>query len=113
MRPMTSHAGRLYALALALLVFFVAWSVFAARPWVSSAKADPRIAALAAREQKIRRESVVVRRTVQKRWVVYRAALKQRRALIAARQAQLAAAPVAGPSVRVVNLPPLTVTRTS
>lgn len=110
---MTSHAGRLYALALALLAFFLAWSVFAARPWVSSAQADPRIAALAAREQKIRHESVVVRRIVQKRWAVYRAALKQRKAQIAARQAQLAAAPAAGPSVRVVNLPPLTVTRTS
>jgi hypothetical protein len=110
---MTSHVGRLYALALALLVFFVAWSVFAARPWVSSAQADPRVVALAAREQRIRHESLVVRRIVQKRWVAYRSALKRRRKLIAARQAQLAAAPVAGPSVQVVNLPPLTVTRTS
>ena len=110
---MTSHVGRLYALALALLVFFVAWSVFAARPWVSTAKADPRMTALAVREQRIRHESVVVRRIVRRRWTVYRAALKQRRALIAARQAQLTAVPVAGPSVRVVNLPPLTVTRTS
>lgn len=110
---MTSHVGRLYALALALLVFFMAWSVFAARPWATSAKTDPRVAALAAREQRIRHESLVVQRIVQKRWVVYRAELKKRKALIAARQAQLAAAPVAGPSVRVVNLPPLTVTRTS
>jgi hypothetical protein len=110
---MTSHVGRLYALALALLVFFIAWSVFAARPWVSSVKTDSRVAALAAREQRIRHESIVVQRIVRQRWVVYRAALKQRNALIAARQAQAAAAPAAGPSVRVVNLPPLTVTRTS
>jgi hypothetical protein len=110
---MTSHVGRLYALALALLVFFIAWSAFAARPWVSSSKTDPRIVALAAREQRIRHESAVVQRIVQKRWAVYRAALKQRQRVIAVRQAQLAAAPVAGPSVRVVNLPPLTVTRTS
>jgi hypothetical protein len=110
---MTSHVGRLYALALALLVFFLAWSVFAARPWVTSAKADPRVAVLAAREQRIRHESVVVQRIVQKRWAFYRAALKQRKELIATRQAQLAAAPAPGPSVRVVNLPPLTVTRTS
>lgn len=110
---MTSHVGRLYALALALLVFFIAWSAFAAQPWARSVKPDPRLAALAAREQRIRHESVVVRRLVQKRWVVYRAQLKQRKALIAVRQAQLSAPPVAGPSVRVVNLPPLTVTRTS
>ena len=110
---MTSYVGRLYALALALLVFFIAWSVFAARPWATSAKTDSRVAVLAAREQRIRHESLVVQRIVQKRWVVYRAELKKRKALIAARQAQLAAAPVAAPSVRVVNLPPLTVTRTS
>lgn len=110
---MTSHVGRLYALALALLVFFIAWSVFAARPWATSAKTDARVAALAAREQRIRHESLAVQHIVQKRWAVYRAELKRRKTLIATRQAQLAAAPVAGPSVRVVNLPPLTVTRTS
>jgi hypothetical protein len=104
---MTSHVGRLYTLAIALLVFFLAWSVFAARPWAQ--KADPRVAALAAREQRIRHESVVVRRIVQKRWAVYRVELKKRRALIAARQAQ----PAPAPSVRVVSLPALTVTRTS
>ncbi|HSC73115.1 MAG TPA: hypothetical protein VLB89_03035 [Gaiellaceae bacterium] len=106
---MTSHVGRLYALALALLVFFLAWSVFAARPWVAAAKADPRVAALAAREQRIRHESLVVHRIVQKRWAVYRAELKKRHAQIAARRAQ----PAAAPSVRFVTLPPLTVTRTS
>jgi hypothetical protein len=104
---MTSHVGRLYALAVALLVFFIAWSVFAARPWV--ARTDPRVAALAAREQRIRHESLVVRRIVQKRWAVYRVELKKRKALIAAQQAQ----PAPAPSVRVVSLPPLTVTRTS
>jgi hypothetical protein len=104
---MTSHVGRLYALAAALLVFFLAWTVFAARPWV--AKADPRLVALAAREQRIRHESLVVHRIVQKRWAVYRADMKKRRAQIAARQAQ----PAAAPSVRFVTLPPLTVTRTS
>jgi hypothetical protein len=104
---MTSHVGRLYTLAVALLVFFLAWSVFAARPWV--AKADPRVAALAAREQRIRHESLLVRRIVQKRWARYRVELKKRKALIAARQAL----PAPSPSVRVVSLPPLTVTRTS
>ncbi|HEY5660051.1 MAG TPA: hypothetical protein VIR59_04625 [Gaiellaceae bacterium] len=110
---MTSHVGRLYTLAAALLVFFLAWSVFAARPWVSSAKADPRLAALTAREHRIRHESLVVHRIVQKRWAVYRAELKKRRAQIAARQSQPAPAVSSSPSVRVVTLPPLTITRTS
>lgn len=104
---MTSHVGRLYALAVALLVFFLAWSVFAAHPWPK--RTDPQAAALAAREQRIRHESLVVQRVVQKRWAVYRVELKKRKAQIAARQAL----PAAAPSVRVVSLPPLTVTRTS
>jgi hypothetical protein len=112
----TSHVGRLYAVALALLVFFVTWATVAARPWVTShtARTDPRLVALAAREQRIRHESVVVAGTVRHRWAVYRVALHTRRAQIAsAKQAQLAAASAPAPSVQVVNLPPLTVTRTS
>ena len=108
---MTSHAGRLYAVALALVVFFLTWAVVAAHPWATT-KPDPRIAALAAREQQVRRESVAVQRIVQRRWAVYRAQLKSRQAQIASvHHAQTAAA--AAPSVRVVTLPPLTVTRTS
>jgi hypothetical protein len=116
---MTSHTGRLYAFALALLIFFLAWATIAARPWVR-ARPDPRLAALAARERRLQHDSVLVRRVVQHRWAVYRVALKKRQAqieaartaqLAAARSAQLAAAP--SPSVRVVTLPPLTVTRTS
>jgi hypothetical protein len=114
---MTSHVGRLYALALALLVFFLTWTTVAARPWASSTttRTDPRLAALAAREQRIRHESVIVRRIVNHRWAVYRAQLKARQAQnTAAKRAQLAsAAPAAAPSVRVVTLPPLTITRTS
>jgi hypothetical protein len=112
---MTSHVGRLYALALALVVFFLTWTTVAARPWVHTSKRvnDPRLAALAAREQRLRHESLVVRRIVQKRWAVYRVELRKRKSQIAAQQAQLAAAPAAAPSVRVVTLPPLTVTRTS
>lgn len=109
---MTSHVGRLYALALALLVFFMAWAVVAARPWATTAKADPRIAALVVREQRIRHESVAVRRIVNRRWAVYRKQLHVRQAQIAAaKQVQLASGPA--PSVRVVTLPPLTITRTS
>jgi hypothetical protein len=108
----TSHVGRLYALALALLVFFLTWTAVAARPWVKSGRADPRLTALAAREQRLRHESVVVRRIVRHRWAVYRVELRKRQTQIAAAHlAQLAAAPA--PGVRVVTLPPLTVTRTS
>jgi hypothetical protein len=123
----TSHVGRLYTLALALLVFFLTWSMIAARPWATSSTAttrpDPRIAALAARERRLRQETLVVQRVVQHRWAVYRVALRSREAAIAsAKQAQLAAASApavsssssaSAPAVQVVNLPPLTVTRTS
>jgi hypothetical protein len=124
---MTSHVGRLYALAIALVVFFLTWATVAARPWAtgSATRTDPRTAALAAREQRLRHESTVVARIVRHRWAVYRVQLRRRQQQIAAvnranaaaaRQAQLAAsAPPAAtaPSVHVVSLPPLTITRTS
>lgn len=133
---MTNHVARLYALALALVVFFVSWASVAARPW-ATAKADPRVAALAVREQKLRHESAVVQRIVQRRFASYRAALATRQAQIAAQQASVRArqasvsslasspaqvatpvnaaapAPAAAPAVRIVNLPPLVITRTS
>jgi hypothetical protein len=130
---MTSHVGRLYALALALFVFFLTWATVAAHPWSAPAatRADPRAAALAARQVRLRHESVVVARIVRRRWAAYRKQLHRRQQRIAAinranaaaaRQAQLAAtaaAPAASgysaaaPSVRVVSLPPVTITRTS
>jgi hypothetical protein len=109
---MTSHVGRLYAVALALFVFFLTWTAVGAKPWASADNADPRLAALAVREQRLRRESLAVQKLVQHRWAVYRVELRKRRSQIhAAHQAQLAAA--SAPSVRVVSLPPLTITRTS
>jgi hypothetical protein len=117
---MTSHVARLYALALGLLVLFVTWAAVAARPWPSSASParDARLVALAAREQRLRLESIHVRRVVARRWIAYRVALRARNTQIAhmkrQRAAQLASTQTpAGPSVRVVTLPPLTVTRTS
>jgi hypothetical protein len=128
---MTSHAGRLYALALALVVFFLAWAVVAARPWFKAA-ADPRLQALAAREVRLRHEAKLVNRVVAARWTAYRAALRLRESQIAAAKTRIAAArasaqrqaaaamaaqPVpttaAASAVRVVTLPPLTITRTS
>ena len=131
---MTNHVGRLYSAALALLVFFILWVGIAAHPWAATTT-DPRIAALAAREQQLRHDSVVVKKIVAARWSVYKVQLAERNRAIAAaarRQSRLNAANAAAaavapqsqlamvassssasPAVRIVNLPPLTITRTS
>jgi hypothetical protein len=117
---MTSHQARLYALALALVVFFLAWAVVAAHPW-GTTTADPRMRALGVREAQLRREAKLVRNVVAARWARYRAELKARRAEIARVAAASAAAAAAaqqaataGPAaVRVVNLPAHVITRTS
>jgi hypothetical protein len=105
---MTNHAGRLYALALGLVVFFLAWAVVSARPWATAAP-DPRLKALAVRQAQLGQEAKLVSQIV-----------AQRAQLAAvARSRQLASAAVAAPAtaasapVQVVNLPPLTITRTS
>ena len=125
---MTRHIARAYAAAGAILVLFMAWAVIAANPWsTSAATVDPRVAALQARELKVRHEAVVVQRVVRHRWAVYRVRLSHRRTEIAvaakAHQRQVASAQAAaasapsysssGPSVSVVQLPAVTVTRTS
>jgi hypothetical protein len=121
---MTSHQGRLYALTLGLVVFFLAWAVVAAHPW-KAASADPRLRALAVREAQLRAEARLVQKVVASRWATYRVQLKARRAEIArvnaaaAAAAAAAVAPVAAtpaaaaPAVQVVNLPPHVITRTS
>ncbi len=129
----TSHPGRLYAVALALVVFFLAWAVVAAHPW-AAASADPRLKALAMRQAELQREAKLVQKVVTGRWAKYRVELKARRAEIkrvdaanaaaaqAAAQAAAAvqaapvaaAAPAAAAPVQIVNLPPAhVVTRTS
>lgn len=113
---MTSSAPRLYVLALTILAFFLIWAAVAARPWQAktSAPADPRLAALQRREQALRRSAVLVQRLVDRRNAEYAAALASRRAAVAAanRRTVATASPVA-PRVRVVTLPPLTITRSS
>jgi hypothetical protein len=99
---MTSHAGRLYALALALVVFFLTWAAIAARPWTAES-ADPRLTALRDREARLHTEARLVQRIVADRWAAYRRALQARRSAVAS----------AAPAVRIVTLPPLTITRTS
>jgi len=112
---MTSHAGRLYALAGVLVVFFLTWALLAARPWAPARQvSDPRLTALAHREHQLRRDAVLVRRIVARRFARYRVALVRRRAELAAVSAAAPAPTVAAaPAVRVVTLPPLTITRTS
>jgi hypothetical protein len=133
---MTSNLGRTYAIVAAMIVFFLTWAVVAARPWVepSSIKTDPRIAALDARERRLRAESVRIKAIVDRRWALYRTALAKRKRQIkarekaqkalAARQAQIAAqaqalapAPVPSYSAPVIRVapptaPPATQTRT-
>jgi hypothetical protein len=92
-----ARVTRLYVFAVTLLVFFVVWAVVAAHPWVAKSSAgDRQIAALAAREQQIHFESLLVRKLGAQR---------------AARQP--VAVPAAAPAPRIVTLPPLVITRTS
>lgn len=91
---MTDRVVRLYVFAVAVLVFFVTWAAVAARPWAPRrSAADPRVTALAAREQRVHVESLLVRR------------------LGSQPARQITAAPA--PAPRMVTLPPLVITRTS
>jgi len=85
---MTNGLGRIYAISLGIVVFFLSWAVIAARPWVEApaAKADPRLAALDARERRLRKDAVEINAIVQKRWNVYRTELVTRKHQIAARK---------------------------
>jgi hypothetical protein len=85
---MTSGLGRIYAIALATVVFFLTWAVIASRPWVETpdAKTDPRIVALNARERRLRKDAIEIRAIVQKRWTIYQAQLVRRKHLIVVRK---------------------------
>ena len=108
---MTNTIGRFWAVAVALVVFFILWAVLAARPWASpGAPADPRLSALQAREQKTQTRALAAQQTLNRRWAAYRSALlRQKGSLTAQQRAQLTAAP-AGPSVivKVSGTPPVT-----
>jgi ABC-type transport system involved in cytochrome bd biosynthesis fused ATPase/permease subunit len=98
----TNTIGRFWAIAVALVVFFVLWAVLAAKPWVSSgAPADPRLSALQAQQQQTQNRAIAAQQTLNRRWAAYRSALmRQTGSLTPQQQAQIAAAP-AGPSVLV------------
>ena len=111
---MTDTSHRTYAVAIALVVFFLSWAAVAARPWATP-KPDAHLAALAQREVRLRADAKLVQQVVDRRMAAYRVALKARRAQIASAQARssMVVQAVAAPAVRVVNLPPLTITKTS
>ncbi len=93
---MTNHVGRLYATAVAIFAFFLAWAAISARPWVT-ASPSPQLQLIALRQQALRRETSLVNQILAQR--------------AAAARTLASAAPT--PAVRVVTLPPLTITRTS
>ena len=109
---MTSPVGRIYATALTLFTFFVTWALVAAHPWPASKapSPDPRLRALAVREQKLRRESIATKQLLKRRWATYRAQLAARNTQIAAAQQAPAPAP---PSVRITSQPAATATSSS
>jgi hypothetical protein len=123
---MTDTSHRLYAVVIAVVIFFVSWATVAAKPWATT-KTDPRLVAIAQREQRLRTDAKLVQKIVDRRMAAYTLALKAREKRIAAVKSaaatqarSLAAAPSnvgstqsTAPAVRVVNLPPLTITRTS
>jgi hypothetical protein len=84
----TNHAPRLYALAGAILGFFLAWAGIAAHPWApTSPSAARQAAALELFSRRLNADAALV-------------------ALVSGRRK-------AASSVRVVTLPPITTTRTS
>lgn len=95
---MNKRLIRGYAAALSLLGFSAAWAATSNAPWpgaspgtsASVSANDPRVAALNAREARLRQRAVQVRR------------------IVAARTAA-----ASRPAVQIVTLPPMTRTRTS
>jgi hypothetical protein len=101
------HTTRLYTAVASLVVLFVAWVAVATHPWKTAATAsgnDPRLVALHQREVLLRRGIALVQKLTARA-----SATRATSSLAAARPA----APAAAPSVRVVQLPPLVITRTS
>lgn len=119
-----TDSGRLYALLLALVIFFLSWVTVVAHPWQKAA-VDPQVAALAQRRAALQHEALVVRRVLDRRWAAYRVALTHRRRLIAAAQvqarraAQVVVVPsaqlasVSSPAPPTVVAPPATTSHTS
>ncbi len=85
---MGSDTARLYAVCLALLVFFVAWAAIAAHPWTGPEPAiprDPRARAVAARQAHLVARARVARHVLERRWTTYHRRMTARLAEIARR----------------------------
>jgi hypothetical protein len=108
---MTDTSHRTYAVVLALVVFVVFFAAVSMKPW-PAAPPDSRLLALQAREQQLRVDAKLVSSIVDQRWAAYRLALQVRKSAIAQANTRTVQA-ASAPAVRVVTLPPLTVTRTS
>ena len=106
-------AGFYIAGTLAILAVLAPGDVNILSGLTQAAAKDPRLVALEAREQRLRAESLAVKRVLDRRWATYRTQLALRRQEIARASAVPAAPAAAAPRVRIVTLPPLTVTRTS
>jgi hypothetical protein len=114
-----TSGGKLTVLVATLALFLVLCAVIAAHPWTggaataaSSASQDPRLARLAAREERLRKEAAAVKRLVRRRWAVYERKLARRKSDLASARRAAAQAPAA-PSVQIVTVPAVTSTRTS
>jgi hypothetical protein len=110
-KPMTDTSHRTYAVVLALVVFVVFFAAVSMKPW-PAAQPDQRLLALQLREQQLRVDAKLVSSIVDQRWAAYRLALQARKSAIAQANTRTVQA-ASAPAVRVVTLPPLTVTRTS
>ena len=120
---MTSHVGRLYALALALFVFFLTWATVAGAPGRRAPRRGPThgLRRSPHAQVRVRHESIVVARVVRRRWAVYRGSCagagsgsrQSNRANADAAAQQAAARATAAPlrPLRVRRRRPLAVTR--
>jgi hypothetical protein len=88
---MTEHVVRLYAAAVALVVFFLFWAVIAARPWAAAGESDPRMEALQRREAELAQETRRVNRVVKRRFARYEHRLARRKRAIKRRERENAA----------------------
>ena len=75
---MTSHIGRMYAIAGAIVVLFLGWAAVAAHPW-DAAPVDPRVAALNERRAQVRQDAAEAKKIVAARWERYEHRLAVRR----------------------------------
>ena len=78
---MTSHIGRMYAIAGAIVVLFLGWAAVAAHPW-EAAPVDPRVAALNERRAQVRQDAAEAKKIVAARWERYEHRLAQRRRVV-------------------------------